>query len=66
MGSEDMAYFLQALPGCFVLIGSASAEKKLDAPHHHPRFDFDERALTYAVALVAAAAADFLSDTCTI
>lgn len=61
MGSEDMAYILQGVPGCFIFIGSANAEKHLDAPHHHPRFDFDERALPRAAALIAAAAADYLA-----
>jgi amidohydrolase len=49
------------VPGCFIFIGSANAEKHLDAPHHHPRFDFDERALPRAAALIAAAAADYLA-----
>jgi amidohydrolase len=61
MGSEDMAYILQDVPGCYMFIGSANAEQQLNAPHHHPRFDFDERVLPRAAALMAAAAADFLS-----
>lgn len=61
MGSEDMAYILQDVPGCFIFIGSANSEQKLDAPHHHPRFDFDERALARGAALIAAAAVDYLS-----
>jgi amidohydrolase len=61
MGSEDMAYILQDVPGCYIFIGSANAEQQLNAPHHHPRFDFDERVLPRAAALMAAAAADFLS-----
>jgi amidohydrolase len=61
MGSEDMAYILQAVPGCFMFLGSANAGERLDAPHHHPRFDFDEQVLPRAAALMAAAAADFLS-----
>jgi len=55
MGSEDMAYFLQQVPGCFFFIGSANPEKNLNAAHHHPRFDFDEQALPRAAALMAAA-----------
>jgi amidohydrolase len=61
MGSEDMAYILRDVPGCFLFIGSANSEQKLDAPHHHPRFDFDERALARGAALIAAAAADYLA-----
>ena len=60
MGSEDFAYLVQGVPGCFVFVGSANEEEGLDAPHHHPKFDIDERALESAVALVASAAADLL------
>jgi amidohydrolase len=60
MGAEDMAFIMQKLPGCFFFIGSADPGKGLDAPHHHPRFDFDERALVRAAALMAGAAWDYL------
>jgi amidohydrolase len=62
MGSEDMAYMMQDVPGCFFFIGSANAEKGLNAGHHHPRFDFDERALPRAAALMTAAALRLLSN----
>ncbi len=55
MGSEDMAFILKEIPGCFFFIGSANAEKGLDAAHHHPRFDIDEQALPRAAALMCAA-----------
>ncbi len=45
MGGEDMAFFLQAVPGCYFFLGSANSTKNLAYPHHHPRFDFDETAL---------------------
>ena len=60
MGAEDMAFILQKLPGCFFFIGSANPAEGLDAPHHHPRFDFDERGLVHAPALMAGAAWDYL------
>jgi amidohydrolase len=60
MGSEDMAFMQQQLPGCYFFIGSSNKEKHLDAAHHHPRFDFDETILPKAVALMAASAVDFL------
>ena len=55
MVSEDMAFIMQDIPGCYVFVGSANPDRGLDASHHHPRFDFDEEILPYAVALVAAA-----------
>ncbi|NJP11727.1 MAG: amidohydrolase [Leptolyngbyaceae cyanobacterium RU_5_1] len=49
MGGEDMSFFLQEVPGCYFFLGSANAEKDLAYPHHHPRFDFDETALSMGV-----------------
>jgi amidohydrolase len=52
MGSEDMAFVLQQVPGCFVFIGSANEASGLAFPHHHPRFDIDESVLPKAVGLM--------------
>jgi amidohydrolase len=60
MGSEDMAYMMEDIPGCYFFVGSANPEKGLDAAHHHPKFDFDERALPRAAALMASAVVEFL------
>jgi amidohydrolase len=61
MGSEDMAYMMDEIPGCYFFIGSANSDKGLDAKHHHPRFDFDESALTNGAALMTASIIDILS-----
>ena len=60
MGSEDMAYMMEEIPGCYFFVGSSNAEKKLDASHHHPSFDFDEEVLPYAAGLMAASVSSFL------
>jgi amidohydrolase len=60
MVSEDMAFFMQQVPGCYFLVGSANSERGLDFGHHHPRFDFDEQALPWAAALISQAALDLL------
>jgi amidohydrolase len=49
MGAEDMSFFLNAAPGCFMFVGSANPERGLHHPHHSPRFDFDEAALAIGV-----------------
>lgn len=49
MGGEDVSFFLQAVPGCYFFLGSANIEKGLAYPHHHPRFNFDETALSVGV-----------------
>jgi amidohydrolase len=46
MGGEDMSFFLQKVPGCYFFLGSANPSRNLAYPHHHPRFDFDETALS--------------------
>ncbi len=62
MGGEDMAYFLQQVPGCFFRIGSRNPERGLTYGHHHPRFDIDdEGALPIGVAAVASVALRFLN-----
>jgi amidohydrolase len=61
MGSEDFAYILDKVPGCYFFIGSANAEKGLDAAHHHPKFDFDEVVLPRAAALMSAVVINLLS-----
>ncbi|MNW09802.1 hypothetical protein D3C71_2068870 [compost metagenome] len=45
MGAEDFAYYLQHRPGTFFNVGSRGDGDDTGYPHHHPRFDFDERAL---------------------
>jgi amidohydrolase len=62
MVSEDMAYMMQQVPGCYCLLGSANPAKGLDAPHHHPRFDIDEDALPRAAALMAASTMHLLES----
>jgi len=60
MGSEDAAFFLQEIPGCYFFTGSANAERGLDAPHHNPRFDFDEDALSLGLAVMMHALGHYL------
>lgn len=56
MTSEDMALMMQGFKSCYVLIGSANEALGLNAKHHHPAFDFDERAMIHGTALISAAA----------
>lgn len=45
MGGEDFAYFLKDKPGAFLRVGAQPPEKTEAYPHHHPKFDIDERSL---------------------
>jgi len=60
MGSEDVAYFMDDIPGMFFFVGSANDDKGLNYGHHHPRFDFDEAALPLAVELLASAVGSYV------
>ena len=60
MGSEDAAFFLQEVPGCYFFLGSANAERGLSAPHHNPCFDFDEDALPLGVTIFMYALAHYV------
>lgn len=55
MGSEDMAFFLRAVPGCFFFLGSANPGRGLHHPHHSPRFDFDEQVMPLGVEIMVRA-----------
>ncbi len=58
--SEDFAFYLEQVPGCFILFGSANPAKGKLYSHHHPKFDFDEDALPVAAALMADCSSDLL------
>lgn len=62
MGAEDFAYYLERKPGAYFNIGARNEEERTRYPHHHPRFDFDERALVTAGKAFLALAADYLID----
>jgi amidohydrolase len=57
MGGEDFAYYLQKIPGAFLFFGAGDGTK---FPHHHPGFDFDEKALPQAVLLMTSLAIEYL------
>ena len=62
MGSEDMAFFMEDIPGCYMFIGSKDDARGLNAPHHNPSFDFDEAALPIGAGLISSAAWNLLQD----
>jgi metal-dependent amidase/aminoacylase/carboxypeptidase family protein len=52
MGSEDMAFFLEKVPGTFFFHPS-SFDDGTDHPHHHPKFDVNEKVLWIGTAVFA-------------
>lgn len=45
MGGEDFAYFLEARPGAYILVGNGDS-----APLHHPKYDFNDDTIPAACA----------------
>lgn len=60
MGGEDFAYYLEKVPGTFYFTGARDPEKEEAYPHHHPKFDIDERALLVAANTLAKATLEYL------
>ena len=61
MGGEDMAYFLEQVPGCFAFVGSAPKGKGRASPHHSPTFDIDEESLVIGAELLTQTAIAYLN-----
>jgi amidohydrolase len=60
MGSEDMSFYLEKVPGCFIFLGAGNPERGLTAPLHSSSFDFDESALTIGATIFSRLALTFL------
>jgi amidohydrolase len=60
MGGEDFSAYLQRAPGVFAFIGAGNDAQGISYPHHHPRFDIDERSLGIGLRYLAAATLDLL------
>lgn len=62
MVGEDFAYYLQKVPGTFFFTGAGNVDKGIVYPHHHPKFNFEEKAMLTAAKCLASVALDFLND----
>jgi amidohydrolase len=60
MGGEDFAYYLQHVKGTFFFTGAKAEETTDPFPHHHPKFDFDEKAMLIAAKTLGLAAIEYL------
>ena len=62
MGGEDFSAYQQRAPGVFAFIGAGNVEVGIDFPHHHPRFQIDERSLDVGLRYLTAATLDLLGS----
>lgn len=53
MGGEDFAYYLQHVPGTFFYTGAMPENSQDVYPHHHPKFDINEKAMPVAAKVLA-------------
>ncbi|WP_066068368.1 M20 family metallopeptidase [Neobacillus soli] len=56
MGGEDFAYYLEKIPGTFFYTGAKPHGVETAYPHHHPKFDIDEKAMLIAAKTLGTAA----------
>lgn len=59
MGGEDFAYYLQHVKGTFFFTGARPEGVPVAYPHHHPKFDIDEKALLVAAKSLGSAALNY-------
>ncbi|ADU29739.1 amidohydrolase [Evansella cellulosilytica] len=52
MGGEDFSYYLQHVKGAFFFTGAMAPDTVDPYPHHHPKFNFDEKAMLHAAKLL--------------
>lgn len=62
MGGEDFAYYLNHVKGCFFFTGAGHTDGQEIYPHHHPKFNFDERAMLIAAKTLGSATLKYLSE----
>jgi amidohydrolase len=62
MGAEDFSYYLEKVPGVFIILGIKNEEKGIIYPHHHPKFNVDEDILWRGTALHVLLAYNYLRE----
>ena len=63
MASEDMAFYLQKVPGCYFFVGAGNEDASRNPPHHNPCFTIDERSLGTGLKAICTAALEYLEST---
>ena len=63
MGAEDFSLVLEQIPGCYFFVGGRNEVIDAVYPHHHERFNIDERALEIGARAMCAAVEECLQVT---
>lgn len=62
MGGDDMAYFLEEVPGTYILLHNPGKIDGVAYSHHNPKFDIDESKLIYGTKLFIDLAIEYLKN----
>lgn len=62
MIGEDFGYYMEHVPGTFFFTGAKNPAWEAVYPHHHARFEFDERAMLIAAKTLGDAALQYLAQ----
>ncbi|WP_046178128.1 M20 metallopeptidase family protein [Domibacillus tundrae] len=62
MAGEDFSYYLQKIPGNFFFVGGGNPEIQAIYPHHHPKFNVDERSILLIGQLFISLVCNYLSQ----
>ncbi|KQO04561.1 M20 metallopeptidase family protein [Paenibacillus sp. Leaf72] len=62
MVAEDFSYYLDEVPGCFMMVGAGNGDTSTSYSHHHPKFDFEEGAMLKSAELLIRLAEDYVSE----
>jgi amidohydrolase len=59
MGGEDFSYYLQNVKGTFFFTGAKPDDVDVAYPHHHPKFNINEKAMLHAAKTLGHAAISY-------
>ncbi|WP_285872232.1 M20 family metallopeptidase [Metabacillus litoralis] len=60
MGGEDFCYYLQHVKGAFFFTGAQNPDWETTYPHHHPKFNIDEKGMLIAAKTLGVATLTYL------
>ena len=60
MWGEDFAFYLQAVPGCFFVLGVQPEDRASHPMLHNPYYDFTDAAIPVGIRMFSALALEFL------
>lgn len=61
MGGEDYSYYLQEVKGTYFFTGAQPEGVEVPYPHHHPKFDIDEKSFIVAAKILAKSTMEYMS-----